>query len=238
MRHCRLYLVHVGVICGRHPKGSANSLLAEGKLQTTRSTSIWKERTDSVQLNTSSLGQIKPFGDSKPDEGNNQGGLGGLFDKGKDALQNVGNEAASAAGAALNTALDIPDFYTAHLMTHCEGDFKPDAKDPNAKGKVAKCSERKPFYSFDPAAIIESKLPEGFNLTDLKWPDEVTNGIKALNMISKAMFFFYIIGIAAAGIAMIGAVFGLLAYEHKVALANLGVNSVGYSHFSVSGSWS
>jgi SUR7/PalI family len=154
-----------------------------------------------------------------------------LLDKGKDALKDVGNEAASAAGDALNAALDIPDFYTAHLMTYCEGDFKPDAKDPNAKGNVTKCSERRPFYSFDPTAIIESKLPDGLGLKDLKWPDEVTNGIKAVNMISKAMFFFYIIGIAAAGIAIIGAVFGLLAYEHKVALANLGVNSVCFSQF-------
>lgn len=159
-------------------------------------------------------------------ESSNKGGLGGLFDKGKDALQDVGNDAIDAASSAVTDALDIKDFYSAHLMTFCEGDFKPNAKDPKAKEEVTACSKRKAFYNFDPTAIIESKLPKGLSLSDIKWPDQITNGVRAINVASRAMFFFYLIGIAAAGIGMIGAVFGLLAYEHKVALANLGVNSV------------
>ena len=114
-------------------------------------------------------------------------------------------------------------------MTFCEGDFKPDASDPNAKEDVTACSERKAFFTFDPTAIIESKLPKGIGLSDLDWPEQITNGVKAINAASRAMFFFYLIGIAAAGLAMIGAVFGLLAYEHKVALANLAINSVSTS---------
>ncbi len=113
-------------------------------------------------------------------------------------------------------------------MTYCEGDFKPNANDPKATEDVTACSERKAFFTFDPTAIIASKLPQGLGLSDLKWPDEITNGVKAINVASKAMFFFYIIGIGAAGIAIIGAVFGLLAYEHTVALANLGLNSVSF----------
>lgn len=149
-----------------------------------------------------------------------------MFNKGLDTVKDLGNDAVSAAGGALNEALDIPDFYSAHLMTFCQGDFTPDAKDPNAEGVVTECSVRKAFYNFDPTAIIESKLPDGVGLSDLQWPDDIANGLKAVSVASKAMFFFYIVGIAAAGIGMIGAVFGLLAYEHKVALANLGVNSV------------
>ncbi len=163
------------------------------------------------------------MGDSEP---SNEGGLGGLFDKGKDALQDIGNDAIDAASGAVTDALDIKDFYSAHLMTFCEGNFKPDAKDPDADEEVTACSKRKAFYTFDPTAIIESKLPEGLGLSDLKWPEEVTNGVRAINVASRAMFFFYLIGIAATGIGMIGAVFGVLAFEHKVALANLGINSV------------
>lgn len=149
-----------------------------------------------------------------------------MFNKGKDAVQDVGNKAVDAASGAVAGALDIKDFYSAHLMTFCEGDFKPDASDPKAKEDVTACSVRKAFFTFDPTAIIESKLPKGLGLSDLKWPDQITNGVKAINVASRAMFFFYIIGIGAAGIAMIGSVFGLLAYEHKVALANLGITSV------------
>lgn len=151
-----------------------------------------------------------------------------MFDKGKDAVQGLGNDAIDAASGAVTDALDIKDFYSAHLMTYCEGDFTPDT-DPKKKEAVTACSERKAFFTFDPTGIIESKLPKGIGLSDINWPDGLTNGVMAINVASRAMFFFYIIGIAAAGIAMVGAVFGLLAYEHKVALANLGLNSVSTS---------
>lgn len=165
------------------------------------------------------------LGDSEPEESDG-GGIGGLFNKAKDAAQDVGNDVIDKAAGAVTDALDIKDFYSAHLMTFCEGDFKPDSSNPDAEEEVTACSERKAFYNFDPTAIIESKLPKGLSMSDLKWPDEVTNGVKAINVASRAMFFFYLIGIGAAGIAMIGAIFGILAYEHKVAMANLAVNSV------------
>jgi hypothetical protein len=151
-----------------------------------------------------------------------------LFDKAKDTAQDLGNGAADAIGGAVTDALDIKDFYSAHLMAFCEGDFTPDTS-PKEKAAVTACSERQAFFTFDPTGIIESKLPDGLGLSDISWPDELTNGVMAINVASKAMFFFYIIGIAAAGIATIGAVFGLLAYEHKVALANLAVVSVSTS---------
>lgn len=151
-----------------------------------------------------------------------------MFGKAKNAAQDLGNAAVDAAAGAVTGALDIKDFYSAHLMTYCEGDFKPDASDPKATENVTACSERKAFFAFDPTEIISSKLPQGFGLSDLKWPDEITNGVKAINVASRAMFFFYIIGIGAAGLAMIGGVFGILAYEHKVALANLAINSVSF----------
>jgi SUR7/PalI family len=151
--------------------------------------------------------------------------LGGLFDKAKDTVQDAGNDAVNAIGGAVTDALGIKDFYSAHLMAFCEGDFTPDVV-PKEKAAVTACSERQAFFTFDPTGIIESKLPEGRGLSDISWPDELTNGVMAINVASRAMFFFYIIGIAAAGIGMIGAVFGILAYEHRVALANLGVVSV------------
>jgi SUR7/PalI family len=129
-------------------------------------------------------------------------------------------------GGAVADTLKIKDFYSAHLMTYCEGDFKPDAKDENAKEDVTFCSARKAFFAFDPTAIIEDQLPDGFGLSDLKWPQQVTDGLKVVKVASRAMYFFYLVGIALAALGMIGSCFGLVAYEHKVALANLAVNSV------------
>jgi SUR7/PalI family len=156
--------------------------------------------------------------------------LGGLLGKGADALKNVGQDAVNAASGAVKGALDIKDFYSAHLMTFCEGDFKPDPKDPKASENVTFCSLRKPFFSFDPAAIIQSKLPQGVDLKSLNWPDEITNGIKAVNIASRAMFFFYIVGIGAAGIATISSIFGVLSYGPALAYLNLGFSVVSCPH--------
>ena len=177
------------------------------------------------------------MGDSEPEKSSG-GGIGGLFNKAKDAAQDLGNDVVDKAAGAVTDALDIRDFYSAHLMTFCEGNFKPDSSDPDADEEVTACSERKAFYNFDPTAIIESKLPDGLSLSDIKWPDEVSAGVRAIGVASRAMFFFYLVGIAAAGLAMIGAVFGVLAFEHKVAIANLSVNSVGAFTFPLSPSYS
>jgi SUR7/PalI family len=225
MCHCGLRHVHVGSIRRQQYQIHAQSGFDEGTPPLVVDKIVCGS-ADPLQLNTSQVGQgLNLLGDSKPGESSG-GGLGGLLDKAKDAAQDVGNNAIDAAAGAVTDALDIKDFYSAHLMTFCEGDFKPDASDPNADEEVTACSARKAFYNFDPTAIIESKLPKGLSLSDIKWPDEVTNGVNAIKAASRAMFFFYLIGIAAAGIAMIGAVFGVLAYEHKVAMANLAINAV------------
>jgi hypothetical protein len=156
---------------------------------------------------------LKPFGKRN------------FLNKGVDAVQNLGNKAADELGGAITDAIDLKDFYSAHLMAFCEGDFTPESN-PKEKAAVTACSERQAFFTFDPTAIIESKLPTGLGLSDIGWPDQLTTGVMAINVASRAMFFFYIIGIAAAGIATIGAVFGLLAYEHMVAMANLAIVSV------------
>jgi SUR7/PalI family len=127
-----------------------------------------------------------------------------------DAAQDAGNTAANAVGGAAADSLGLSDFYSAHLMAFCQGDITEEGDQ-----EVKKCSERKAFFSFDPTEMIP-----------VKWPEEVTTGVKAINAASKATFFFYVTGITLAGLAMIGAGFGLLAYEHLVAMANLGINAV------------
>jgi SUR7/PalI family len=166
------------------------------------------------------------LGESQPQEESGNV-VSDIFGKAKSEAQDLGNKAIGAASGAVTDALDIKDFYSAHLMTFCEGDFKPDKSDPDATEEVTSCSERKPFFVFDPTAIIESKLPGGVGLADLNWPDEVSNGITAISVASRAMFFFYVVGIGAAALAMAGGALALLAYQRSVAFANLGVNAVG-----------
>ena len=191
---------------------------------------IFRNTSNSFQLNTSGFGQIKPFGDKHKRNflDDAAGTVKDGVEQGVDQAQDLGNAAASAVGGAIADAIDLKDFYSAHLMTFCQGDFKPDAKDPDADEDVLECSERKASFVFDPSAIIESILPDGISLSDLKWPDELTTAMEFLKSATRAMYFFYVVGIGMAGIAIIGAAFGVLAYERTVAMANLGLNSVGF----------
>lgn len=234
MRHRRFRLVHAGVVRRRHSQSAANSLHVKGMIRIDHDSSLsFVTLSNSFQLNTSGLGEIKPFGRKQ------KRAIGDLVDSatdaaqdgakaGVDAAQDLGNAAASAAGGAIADAINLKDFYSAHLMTFCQGDFKPDAKDPDASEDVSECSERQASFVFDPEAIFSSILPNGVSLSDLGWPDELTTAMESVKTATRAMYFFYMVGISMAGIAMIGAVFGILAYERTVAMANLGVNVVGF----------
>ena len=59
------------------------------------------------------------------------------------------------------------------------------------------------------------------NLTDLKWPSAIEDGIRAVEVGSKAMFVLYCIGVAAAGLALLGAIVGVFAAGTLSGLVNV-----------------
>lgn len=79
------------------------------------------------------------------------------------------------------------------------------------------------MYHFDPMTAIDEQLHVGdlhLNLSDINWPDELTDGIKALNALTSATFVLYCIGIAACGLAILT---GLVAFVlHGSRLVSLG----------------
>lgn len=56
---------------------------------------------------------------------------------------------------------------------------------------------------------IQNELKHGVNLTDLKWPSAIQDGINGIKLASNVMFILYCIGIAAAGVALLGAFVGI-----------------------------
>ena len=85
---------------------------------------------------------------------------------------------------------------------------------------VTKCSNQTATFHFDPAKAIQNELKPGINLTDLKWPSKVQDGITAVKLASNVMFVLYCIGIAAMGVALIGAVIGVFAAGRFAAMIN------------------
>lgn len=75
---------------------------------------------------------------------------------------------------------------------------------------VTSCSNQTALFTFDPTAILQQELGPNHKLSDLKWPSQVQDAVAAIQTATRAMFICYCIGIAFAGLAIIGAIFGLL----------------------------
>lgn len=77
------------------------------------------------------------------------------------------------------------------------------------------------MFTFDPEKVLSNELnATGVTLEDLGWPDALTDGINALKIAWKAMFIFYVIGIIFAGLAVLGALVGVILNGRLSAFAN------------------
>ena len=114
----------------------------------------------------------------------------------------------NGAIGSIAQALNIHDFYSAHLMDFCEGYYQPgplaNATVTPSKN-VTDCSNRTAGFTFDPQAAIQSQLKPGVSLDDIKWPREVEDAVSAAETAVKAMFVLYCLGVAFAGLAFLGA---------------------------------
>lgn len=118
----------------------------------------------------------------------------------------------NAVVADVAKAMNIHDFYSAHVLDYCEGYYTPSpvanlTSDPSKN--VTHCSNQTSMFHFDPAAIIQAELRPGLNLTDLKWPQAIQNSIRAVELASKVMFVLYCIGAASVAVALLGAMTGV-----------------------------
>jgi SUR7/PalI family len=114
-------------------------------------------------------------------------------------------------------------------MDYCDGYYEPNTtvtKQEHPSENVTHCSNRTALFHFDPTAIIESELAPGINLTDIHWPSEIEDATKSVELASKVMFIFYCIGIGFAGLAVIGAVWGVLANGRISASVNFTLDMV------------
>ena len=177
--------------------GSTKSFLQNGELLT---------------LNTSRLGHTSLF--------NTSDGNGGLLSGILNSIEGDLNSLEGDIASDIAKDFGIHDFYSAHIMNYCEGFYTPNTTDPHAHENITHCSNKTALFHFDPTAIIQSELKPGINLTDLHWPDAITNGVKAIEVASKVMFVLYCIGIAFTGLALLGAIWGFIANGRLSAFVN------------------
>ncbi len=126
--------------------------------------------------------------------------------------------------------LNIHDFYSVHLLNYCEGYYEPTgvanaASDPSRN--VTYCSNRAALFHFDPTATLEQELRPGVSLENLHWPAAIQDGIRTLEIASNVMVILYYIGIAAAGLAVIGSFVAFAVGGSISAIISLVLNLVG-----------
>lgn len=174
------------------------------------------QNADVLTVNTSMIGHTSIFNTSDSD--------GDFFSDLANDIESEIQDAVNNFTSDVARAINIHDFYSAHILNYCEGYYEPNATvipgEDTPDKNVTNCSNRTALFHFDPTKIIEQELRPGVNLSDIRWPDQIENGTRVLEAAGKAMFVLYCIGIAFTGIALIGAVVGLIASGRISALLN------------------
>jgi hypothetical protein len=177
---------------------------------TTRS---FLQSADVLTLNVSRIGQGEAF--------NTSDGDGGIFDTFVNDLQGDLNDLINDAADEVADALNLTDFYSVHLMNYCKGFYEPNATQQGASENITFCSKKEALFHFNPTKIVNDSLPEQISLDQIQWPQEIEDATNAIRVAAIAMFVFYVIGIAFAGLAIIGALLGIFTEGRLSAFANL-----------------
>ncbi|KAG8531697.1 uncharacterized protein KY384_003329 [Bacidia gigantensis] len=164
------------------------------------------EYMDIMTINTSYIGQLSTGGKLAARAADStqpaKAAVTSAAAKGKDAAKNQANKAVKEAAKDLG----IKEWYSYHLMTHCEGDYTPspvmDATH-HPKKKPTKCSSAKAFSGIDPAADIQKELKGNKKLSDLGWTKTISDLVKGTKALFVVIFLAYLLGLIVNVLAMI-----------------------------------
>lgn len=176
------------------------------------STKSFIQNGDLLTLNVSRIGQGSAF--------NTSDGDGGVFDTFVNDIQGDLNDIISDTADKVADALNLTDFYAVHIMNYCDGFFEPNATVKNSHRNTTFCSKKQALFHFNPTKIIQDSLPSGVTLDDLHWPQGIKDATNAIRAAAIVMFVFYVIGIAFAGLAVIGGILTVFADGRLSAFAN------------------
>ena len=144
---------------------------------------------------------------------------------------------------SLAQILGVHDFYSAHIMTFCEGYYFPGPV-PNATVKpgtihknVTACSNETVMFTFDPRKTLTQELNAStaglVDLSKLHWPDEVDDGLAALKAAQMAVFVLYCLSIAFIFVAMVMAAGSIFSNHRLIAAINCAIDSLAFLTITV-----
>ncbi|KAK4157341.1 hypothetical protein C8A00DRAFT_11816, partial [Chaetomidium leptoderma] len=134
-------------------------------------------------------------------------------------------------------AIGIKEYYSVHIGTLCEGDYKPLFSDKDAKPNVQKCSPKFHSEKSDLSKKLDEELNVGpfkFKLSDLDLVDDIQ---KAFDMIPGAlavMAFFFLFAVLAllagflCSVAVLGCEYKMQKLQKFALLGALGSMALGW----------
>ncbi|KAL5116280.1 hypothetical protein ACEQ8H_005838 [Pleosporales sp. CAS-2024a] len=152
-------------------------------------------------------------------------------------ITNLLNSIPNAIEGAINdqigeitARIGIEDFYSMHMLDYCYGQYVPGEvanatlKQSEIHKNVTGCSASKAMYKFDPTQIVQDALNKTtgnrVTLDDLRWPDDIRTGTRALNALMAAMFVLYVVAICFIFVALAAAILAVLASGRLSACVN------------------
>ncbi|PPJ61403.1 hypothetical protein CBER1_09473 [Cercospora berteroae] len=136
------------------------------------------------------------------------------------------------ANSALQ-ALGLPQFYNAHVLTWCEGEYEPNAEAENAKKNFTHCSKEQAGYSFDPREEIQATLDDaGFSDVKVKdlgwWPQSLDDALDLVKPITRAAFILFVAECVVIFVCLFSAVVAFFASGRVSACCNIFFNLLAF----------
>jgi len=163
---------------------------------------------------------------------NTSDGDGGFFDNLINNAQSNVNDLINDATTEIASQLNISDFYSVHLMNYCKGLYEPNGTVAVNGSDISKnttyCSPRNSAFHFNVTEIVQAALPDNIGLGDIDWPEDITKAQNLIPTASIATEVLYIIGIAFAGLAVVGATLVLFAAGRQSACCNVIIDLIAF----------
>ncbi|KAJ5051974.1 uncharacterized protein L3040_001735 [Drepanopeziza brunnea f. sp. 'multigermtubi'] len=164
----------------------------------------------------------------------------GVTDNVTDRVEDEFNELVADVANNLAAELGINQWYSLHMLNWCQGNYKPNATAEGASKNITSCTNRTALYDINIDKILNQQLqigPLNLSLSDINWPDDINRGLDALNAAFNAVFILYAIGIAAAGLAIIGSAAAFFLEDSRlISFGNCGLASLSFSALCITSS--
>lgn len=190
------------------------------------------EYYDILTINTSRIA-VDIFNTTSDDDDNDKhphsdNPFTNFFNDVGDEIHNVTESAQENIEEALNDAiqsfaksLGLRDFYSLHVLDHCEGYFHPNG---TTSRNVTHCSNSTGFSHFSPSETLQKQLNASgvdVSLSDLHWPSQIDDALNTLKLAFNIMFVLYCIAITAVGLGFLGSILGVFFNGRASALGNI-----------------